>query len=130
MWPPQSGPIQLAKQPLASDPKDGYGRDIAQLNTLWETDHASWQALWNATRLEGMESERMRQDLAPFSGRVTERYFEGCRRAIKEVAPSKLYLGCRFARELRVEVADACARYLDVTIYNVYKTSARRHRPS
>ncbi len=130
MWPPRSGLLRLAKQALASDPKDGDGRDIAQLSTLWETDHASWQAWLNATRLEGMKSEPMRQDLARFSGRMTERYFEVCRRATKEVAPNKLYLGSRVARELRAEVAEACARYLDVMIYNLYKTSARRHRLS
>lgn len=65
----------------------------------------------------------MFKDIVTFSNKTIEQYFQACRRVIKDEAPQKLYLGVRFAGEVRPEVVDRCAEYCDVVSYNLYKTS-------
>jgi len=123
VWIMRSPADQTAKQVLVGDLKEAHGNEVAQLNTAWETDYESWDALLDETDLKALATERMRDDFVAFGLKATDRYFEVCKRAIEAEAPNKLYLGCRFAGELRPEVVDACARHSDVITYNLYKTS-------
>ena len=115
----QSPGDQPAKQAFVAELKAKY-IDVAKLNEAWGAAYASWEAV-----LEGREApdkEKARADLAAFSTRLAEQYFRTVRGAIKSVAPSQLYLGCRFAW-VNALAAAAAAKYCDVVSYNLYHRS-------
>ena len=60
------------------------------------------------------------KDLSLFNKRLIEAYFSTVRRVFKEIAPQKLYLGCRFAGS-NGDVLSIAARYCDVLSYNIYR---------
>lgn len=110
---------QPAKQALLADLKAKYGT-IERLNAAWGTTHASWDAL--AESRTPPDAKRAREDLGAFYTRLAERFFEGCRDAVRQADPKGLYLGCRFAwandRAIR-----ASAKYCDVVSFNKYQRS-------
>jgi hypothetical protein len=124
VWVLRSPPVQLAKKVFAEDLKEKYADDIAALNQAWKTDFGSWQEFLDRRQVKMKPgAEMMLEDIATFSSKTIEQYFRVCHRAIKAEAPHKLYLGVRFAGEVRPEVVDRCAEYCDVVSYNLYKTS-------
>lgn len=112
-------PAQRAKRVFVEDLRASYG-EIGRLNAAWGTSHASWEALLAGR--EAPDPARAGADLRAFSRKIAEAYFGQVRRAVREVAPRQLYLGCRFAEVNRI-VAEVAARYADVVSFNVYRRS-------
>ena len=119
---------QPAKKAFVGQLKAKY-ESIRKLNAYWATNYGSWEALLKSKiKPRGKNAE---SDLKAFSVKIAEQYFQVVRDAIKEVAPNKLYLGCRFdfhfypgeepGREWVIRVA---AKYCDVISFNRYRFSA------
>ena len=120
-----SPPDQAAKKAFIGDLKAKYAT-VDRLNAAWDTKHASWDALLQ--HRGAPNAKRARADLTAFTTRTAETYFRTCREAVKEVAPSQLYLGCRFSNANRLAVA-AAAKSCDVVSYNLYRNDVTRFRP-
>lgn len=116
---------QPAKQVFIRDLRAKYG-DIAELNQIWATHHASWDALLETTALP--EPAKAGTDLSAFYTKVAVTYFRTVRDAIRAVAPRQLYLGCRFAK-VNPLAAAAAAKYCDVVSFNLYRQSVAGFRP-
>ena len=112
-----SPPDQVAKQVFVADLQAKYAT-IAQLNAAWGTQHASWDALLQSTQPPARKAAR--DDLAAFSARIAERYFEVTTAAIKEFAPHQLALGCRFSRSNPLALR-AAAKFCDIVSFNRYQ---------
>ena len=112
----QSPPEQAAKQVFIADLKAKYA-DIEKLNQAWGTHHATWDALLQSR--QAPDNSKASSDLAAFYTHTAEQYFRTVREVIKAVAPSQLYLGCRFAA-VNARAAAAAAKYCDVVSYNIY----------
>jgi hypothetical protein len=112
-----SPPEQVAKQVFAQELKDKYG-SIERLNAAWGTSHASWEALLQST--DTPDPVKARAELTAFHARTARTYFQTVRDAVREYAPKKLYLGCRFAWANTPAVA-AAAEFCDVVSYNIYR---------
>ncbi len=108
---------QPAKKACVGDLQAKYPT-IGALNQAWGTNHASWEALMQSR--EPPDRKKAHDDLAAFSGRLADEYFRQVRAAIKEVAPSHLYLGCRFAW-VNDRAALAAVKHCDVVSYNLYR---------
>ncbi len=115
---------QPAKGVFVEDLKAKYGA-VEKLNAQWGTPHASWEALLASQTPP--DRQKAHDDLLAFSRKTAERYFETCRKAVKEVSPEGLYLGCRFAWANPVAVA-AATKYCDVVSYNLYTKSVADFR--
>jgi len=115
---------QSAKRAFVVDLKAKYGA-IDQLNAQWGTQHGSWGALLQSQ--DPPDRQKAHDDLIAFSRKTAERYFETIRKALKEVSPEGLYLGCRFAWANPVAVA-AAAKTCDVVSYNLYRRSVADFR--
>jgi len=120
-----SPPEQAAKKAFVEDLKARYG-DIARLNEAWGTGHASWESVLAATT--GPDPARARADLLAFDAKTADRYFSVIQSAVKDVAPDRLYLGCRFAWANPQAVAVA-ARYCDVMSFNIYSRTVEGWMP-
>jgi len=110
---------QAAKQAFVADLKAKYA-GIAALNRVWQTNHASWDALLDSQTPP--DKAKARPDLEAFSTRIAEEYFRVCRDAVKAVAPNTMYLGCRFAW-VHDRAVVAAAKYCDVVSFNKYQYS-------
>ncbi len=110
---------QAAKQVFIADLKARYG-DIAKLNAVWGTTHASWDDLLQTRTAPDVQ--KASADLGAFYTRLAEQYFRTVRDTIKAVAPSQLYLGCRFA-DSNDRAALAAAKFCDVVSFNLYRRS-------
>ena len=115
----RSPPDQAAKQAFLEDLKAKYV-EVDRLNKAWGTKHASWEALAAAREAPGRD--KARADLSAFYTRIAERYFDTVRGALREAAPEKLYLGCRFAWANPLAVA-AAVKSCDVVSFNLYQRS-------
>ncbi len=60
-----------------------------------------------------------------WAGIVADKYFSLSKKAIKENAPEKLFLGTRFAFNAYKSVFKACAKYVDVVSINYYKKDGK-----
>ncbi len=110
---------QAAKRAFVDDLKAKY-QTIDKLNAVWDTQHASWDALL-ASR-NAPDRQKACDDLTAFYTRTAEQYFKNVRDTIKAVAPKQLYFGCRFAW-VNARAATASAKYCDVVSYNLYRRS-------
>lgn len=115
----KSGADQAAKKALMADLQTQYS-SIGKLNEAWGTSHASWDDFLQER--QPPEMAKARADLGRFYTRAAEQYFRLVREAIRAVAPSQLYLGCRFAG-VNARAAAAAAKYCDVVSYNIYQAS-------
>ena len=113
-----SPPGQAAKRVFVDELEAKYG-SIEKLNRVWGTEHQSWDALLESR--DPPEKEKARDDLAAFYSKTAKQYFLACREVIKEIAPDKLYLGCRFAwvNDRAIRAAELC----DVISFNRYQYS-------
>ena len=59
-------------------------------------------------------------DREAFAAEIAERYFSTVKAAIEQVAPGRLYLGCRFHNSYPAALR-AAAKYCDVVSFNCYK---------
>ncbi|MDF9833140.1 hypothetical protein M2103_001362 [Ereboglobus sp. PH5-5] len=113
---------QPAKRALVSVLRKKY-RDIAALNTAWATAHESWDALLAATAPPDKTHPAAKADLEMLSEHIVEKYFAGCRAAVKAASPNHLYLGARFAGSGSAFVTRVAARHCDVISINIYASS-------
>ena len=113
----KSPPEQAAKKVFVADLKAKYG-DIAKLNSAWGTTHGSWDGLLQSR--EAPDWKKAGADLTTFYTKAAEQYFRTVHDTIKAVAPSQLYLGCRFAW-VNERAAIAAGKYCDVVSYNLYR---------
>lgn len=133
LWTLQSPAEQAAKKAFVEDLKAKY-ETIEDLNKAWGTGYNSWQGMLLARKVP--DKKKAYTDLANFSSRIAEKYFQMCSEAVKGAAPDKLYLGCRFdfhsypeellGNEWPVSIA---AKYCDVISFNRYRYSSRALRP-
>jgi hypothetical protein len=116
--------LQPAKKAFLDDLKAKY-ETIDKLNEAWGSSHASWDALLAST--QPPDKVKAGDDLKAFYTRTAETYFEVIREEMKRVAPSQLYLGCRFAW-VNERAARAAAKFCDVISYNRYELSVENQR--
>lgn len=111
----KASPDQAAKVVLVNDLAARY-KSISGLNKAWGTSFASWNDIM-ANRADPPKAAQA--DLEAFTLKIVREYFAVVRRVFKEIAPDKLYMGCRFsgAPEYVVRIA---ADYCDVMSYNTY----------
>ncbi|MEM6551610.1 MAG: beta-galactosidase [Planctomycetota bacterium] len=110
-------PNQAAKQRMFAFLQEKYG-DIAKLNAAWGVSYAGWD---DAVKGESdPQTDAAHADLVEFNAQIVHAYFSTVRRVFKEIAPDKLYLGCRFAHYNK-QVARIAAEYCDVVSFNVYR---------
>jgi len=99
---------------------------ITKLNSAWKSNHQSWQSLLESTDLP--DEKRSKADLEEFYSVITDKYFKTISEIVKQSAPDKLYLGCRFAGvNSRIEIS--AAKYCDVVSYNLYYYSVENFKP-
>ena len=115
---------QAAKKAFIEHLKAKY-KTLDKLNAAWSAGHASWEALLRNTNPPN--PKKARADLAAFYTKIAEEYFRICREEVKRVAPSNLYLGCRFAW-VNDRAARAAAKFCDVIGYNRYAYSVANFR--
>jgi hypothetical protein len=117
---------QAAKKVFVEDLKAKYG-GIEKFNAAWGTDHASWDKLLE--NKAPTDVKKAYADLAAFTAKVAETYYKTVREAVKEFAPDRLYLGCRFGGGYECSpIATAAAKYCDVISVNVYRESLDGYR--
>ena len=68
------------------------------------------------------------KDKDDFAADIAERYFSTVKHAIEQVAPGRLYLGCRFHNSYPAALR-AAAKYCDVVSFNCYRDLPETHRP-
>jgi hypothetical protein len=127
-----SGPEQPAKKALVDELKSKY-KTIEKLNGAWGSNYGSWEAL--LVSREEPNKKRPHADLVEFNTKLARKYFSTIREVIKEAAPNKLYLGCRFDFHFYPEgqrelgwVLRIAAEYCDVVSFNRYRFSANTLR--
>jgi hypothetical protein len=112
---------QPAKLVFIEDLKAKY-QTIEELNQVWGTSHASWEALLQSQKAP--DKTKAKPDLEEFYTKVAETYFSTIRRELKRTAPEQLYLGCRFAW-VNDRAARAATKFCDVVSYNRYTYSVQ-----
>lgn len=119
-----------AKQEFVKDLTAKYG-DIAKLNTAWKTSYESWDTLLK-TKAQNVKAlpagPGVEADFKAFSEKTARAYFAGVKKVLKDVAPNKLYLGCRFA-EYNPMVVRVAAEYCDVVSFNLYRDTVAKWTP-
>ena len=127
-----SGPEQPAKKVLVDELKSTY-KTIEKLNAAWGSKYGSWLDLLEAR--EETDWQKAHADLVKFNHKIVRSYFSTIRDVIKEAAPEKLYLGCRFDFHFYPEgqkelewVLRIAAEYCDVVSFNRYRFSANTLR--
>ena len=109
---------QTAKQVFVDDLRKKY-QTIDKLNAVWDTEHASWDALLQSTTPP--DKAKAREDLEVFFVKTADRYYKIISDAMKEYTPNLLNLGCRFASWGQGEAATrVAAKYCDVLSFNLY----------
>ncbi len=106
---------QPAKVEIIRQLKTKY-QNIDALNNKWNTNFLSWEDL--RSNQEKVPDGAM-EDLRDFNRQLIEGYFNTVRRVFKDIAPDKLYMGCRFAGS-NEDVLQIAAKYCDVISYNFY----------
>jgi hypothetical protein len=111
-----------------------YGADVAALNAAWGTTFADWDALaaepFEAPKADAAEptAQTVAADCNAFYTVISEKYFSEILATLREKAPKKLYLGCRFAWTNPLAIA-AAQKYCDVVSYNFYQAEVGSFRP-
>ncbi|MDQ0289822.1 hypothetical protein [Oligosphaera ethanolica] len=92
--------------------------DVAALNQAWQSDYASWDD-WLA-KTDQPDKAASAADMSAFYTRIADQYFSTVHAIIKDIAPNKLDLGCRFS-PWNDNASRAAARHCDVVSYNLYR---------
>lgn len=119
-------PKQVAKQKMFDWLESKY-TDIAALNEAWGVAYASWDAAVQGE--SDPKTDAAKDDLTAFNAQIVEAYFSTVSAKFKQIAPHKLYLGCRFA-EYNPQVVAAAEKYCDVVSFNLYRYTLDGWRPS
>jgi hypothetical protein len=98
-----------------------YDKDIARFNKAWGTQLASFDELLQRDNLAEKQTEAPLADKRAFIALIADRYFGIITRAIREVDPDHMILGCRFAGGYGSDgVWQAAGRYCDIITFNYY----------
>ncbi len=133
-WP--ANPSAIARAVLVSSPslaskavfgellRCKYNNSIDALNKAWGAKFADWDALMSNTTF-APKGEQAMEDMREFEKLFYEKYFSTCKKSLAELAPGKLYMGCRFSsnNDLLVRVA---SYYCDVLSFNLYRESVEK----
>ena len=95
--------------------------DIQALNKVWGTSFPDWEALLENRNAAPKAAD---SDMKEFNEHILRGYFGTIRRIFKEIAPQKLYMGCRFAGSNK-QVISIGAEYCDIMSWNTYRTDLR-----
>lgn len=117
---------QPGKIVFMEDMKKKY-REIEKLNSAWNADYKDWGDFLKR-RDFAPKTKKGEADMLAFEKKMYEFYFDICRRAVKDVSPDVLYLGCRFAWRNQL-VERVSSRYCDVISYNVYSDNVTNFSP-
>ncbi len=98
---------------------------IDALNAAWKSEISDWDALLAEPFDAPKDADA---DCDAFYTILCEKYFSEILTAVREVAPKKLYLGCRFAWSNPLAIA-AAQKYCDVVSYNFYQSEIGSFRP-
>jgi hypothetical protein len=109
---------QVAKQRMVEWLGKRYDGDIAALNAAWKTAYAGWNEMLPPQDIRSTPGTA--GDLADFTEVMARAYFATCRQVLAEIAPGKLYLGCRFATH-NPRLVRIAAEYCDVLSFNIYR---------
>ena len=95
--------------------------DLAALNSAWETELVSWDAL-----AEGYGSETWTDaavaDLSMMLEMLSEEYFKVVHDTLEKALPNHLYMGARMANfGMPKETIKASVKYSDVLSFNIYE---------
>ncbi len=105
-----------------------YG-DLAALNSSWGTHIPTWQALGSVSA--PVPGAGFAADAESFAGIWARKYFETARKAVKALAPDKLYFSAAFAgAEQPGFVWDAACEYADVILADVHVRDVTWFRPA
>lgn len=110
-----ASPSQACKLVLVDRLAQKYP-EISDLNSAWGTKFADWNAL--IQNRDELPSGAV-PDLEELTPLIVEKYFSVVRDVFKQVAPNKLYMGCRFSSSPEFVVRIA-AKYVDLMSYNTY----------
>jgi hypothetical protein len=119
-----AGPDSPAKSAFIADLIDTY-REPERLGQAWGVSLDSWNVLRGAgftLPAPSLGNPAVIGDLAAFSRRFAEAYFQTVAEALRRHDPDHLYLGSRFAWQTS-EAVEACARWCDVVSFNRYRGS-------
>jgi len=119
----KASPAQASKKLLVAALMWKYS-SIEELNKSWHSDYKGWDELSDRQTYVPKGAD---PDLASFSKMMVREYFSTVRRVFKEIAPQKLYMGCRFssAPEFVVRIG---AEYCDIMSYNPYLYGMEKFR--
>lgn len=95
--------------------------NIDSLNESWESGYESWDEVLTSRAIHNASEQKDSSlvDRTAFSRQITEKYFSTIARKLKELAPDRLYLGCRFFWKNN-QALEIAARYCDVVSINNY----------
>ncbi len=119
MGAPASQPAKIAYVTWA---KQRYGT-IEKVNTAWNMQYSTFEEIVVSQKLPKIIPSKLEEDFKLFSVVYGEEYFRKIAKVIKEVAPNKLYMGCRFHHQNNRGVLLAATKYNDVVSYNGYKNT-------
>jgi len=122
----QSPSDQPAKQALMNYLKKKY-KTISALNSTWKTNISSWNDILENRAIP----TKIDEDLMAFSEVVANQYFSTIQQTLQQVAPAKLYLGCRFDFHYYPNedttgawIVQIAGKYCDVVSFNRYRYAA------
>jgi len=125
----QSPPDQAAKIEFLKELRGQY-RSIGKLNEAWRSSFKSWDDFLESRQVP--ESEASKADLKAFTEKIAAEYFKGVRDRLREIAPSKLYLGARFGLPGYPDIlgdgawlVPIAAEFCDVVSFNRYRYTSR-----
>ena len=111
----KASPKQASKMVLIDALVAKY-KGIEALNKAWGSSFADWNALLANRKALPKKADA---DLEQLTLLIVRQYFRVVRDVFKQVAPDKLYMGCRFSSSPEFVVRIA-ADYVDVMSYNNY----------
>jgi len=114
---------QIAKQHMVKWLRERYKEDIDAFNKAWKGSYKDWDELLSPQNVTTTPDSY--RDLTDFTEVIARTYFETCKRVLKEVAPDKLYLGCRFATH-NTRLVKIAAEYCDVVSFNIYRHTVKK----
>lgn len=109
---------QFAKIEFREMMKKKYG-DIANLNKQWNSKYADWEDFLSRRDFYP-KTKKGEADMLRIERKFNSRYFEVCKKLLKEISPDTLYLGCRLAWTNKI-TEEVAAKYCDVVSYNLYR---------
>lgn len=117
-WTLKSPGIQPAKRMFVKKLKDKY-HTIGTLNAVWASDFESWDQLLLSQQ---EPPKKALKDCEDFSAVLIEAYFSNVALVMRQVAPGKLYLGCRYVT-INDTVLRIASQYSDVLTFDLFVDS-------